>query len=567
MPQLNRIITLTMMAALPWLATAQEVAGVRASSRSIERILGITPEEPGKCGTSALVLAYARWSELSVQTRQAVLQALQRPVMQKDRSRPGGRFRVHYDTIGVNAPALVTPGPGGQRIAGTAEQFIDSVFAYFEAIWKLDVDSLHYLAPPSDGLQGGGPEYDIYVEELGTDMFGETSWNPSADLIEDGPRQRFSTYITIDNDFVDYRTPGMDGLGVTAAHELFHAIQVGSYGVWTTVANSDFYFYELSSVWMEHVAFDRIHDYYYYLPKYFHFFRDGQDRSYQFTRFDGTYRGYERAIWAHYLAKRFGRDIVRQIWTAMKQATALPATTAVLQQLGTNLEQEFAQFGVWNYFTADRADPKRFYDEGKDYPRYKPNVSMDFFGSQAMIGTSAPAMSTQLYQFVMPNDTITAVISNRDIASVLLPSSSMVDFSLKMKSSGMEPPYQLVAEGIGVSFKTADLAKWATIYLRSSSKSNAVISPGASPNPFRLASDSRLVLPVDGNAVEPAEVFFLNSAAERVFARQYGVRQSFGVSVVEVPASDLRGGVATGVYFVVARCGDSEYRWKVAIVQ
>lgn len=556
-----------MLLLMPCIVPGQEVARARASSRNIERILGIVPEKQGKCGTSALALAYARWNDLSVQVRQAVLQALQRPGMQKDRLSPSGRFRIHYDTSGVDSPALITSGPAGQRIPGTVEQFIDSVAFYFDSVWKYEIDSLHYIAPPSDGQQGGGPQFDIYVEELGTDMFGQTSWSPSADLVEGGQRQRFSTYIEIDNDFVGYRTPGMAGLAVTAAHEFFHAIQVGSYGVWTTVPNSDFYFYELSSVWMEHDAFSNIHDYYYYLPKYFQFFRDSQDRSYPFTKFDGTYRGYERAIWAHYLVKRFGRDVLREIWAGMKLTTVLPSTTSVLSRLGTSIEQEFSQFSIWNYYTADRGDPVRFYEESRSYPRYRPNVSMDFFGSQALITTSAPPMSTQMYQFALPSDTIIAVISNRDVASVQLSASPMVEFSLQMKSSGMESPYQLVAGGIGISFKTADPSKWNVTYLRSSTKSNAVISPGPSPNPLRLATESRLMLPVTGAIGQPADIYLLNSAAEQVFARRYEVRQSFGLTVVEVPSSDLRGDVATGIYFVVARCGEEEYKWKVAIIQ
>lgn len=567
MQQLNRIMPIAVLLLLPYLAAGQEVARSRASTRNIGRILGLVPEEPGKCGTGALVLAYARWNELSAPVRQAVLQALQRPGLQKNRLSPSGQFRVHYDTAGVDAPALITPGPGGVRIAGTAEQFVDSVASYFDRMWKYEIDSLNYIAPPSDGLQGGGPEFDIYVEELGTDMFGQTSWNQSADLVEDGQRQRFSTYIEIDNDFVGYRTPGMDGLAVTAAHEFFHAIQVGGYGVWTTVPNSDFYFYELASVWMEHEAFSKIHDYYFYLPKYFESFRDGQDRSYQFTHFDGTFRGYERTLWAHYLAKRFGRDVMREIWAGMKQATVLPSTSSVLQQLGTSIEQEFSQFGIWNYYTADRGDPVRFYEESRSYPRYKPNVSMDFFGSQAAIGTSAWPLSTQMYQFVLRRDTIVAVVSNRDVAAARIPSSPLTEFSLQMKSSGMEPPYQLVADGIGVSFKTADPSKWNTTYLRSSSGSNAILSPGPSPNPFRLAVNGRLMLPVSGGIAQPADVYILNSSAEQVFARRYAVRESSGMTVVEVPASDLRGDVPTGVYFVVARCGDEEFKWKVAIIR
>lgn len=567
MGSLHRMIPFAIVFLLSHGALAQEIASVGTAVRNIDQILGVRPDERGKCGTSALMLALTQWHTLQPSTKQAVLQAVQRVSRHKSRLSPTGRFRIHYDTAGVNAPALITPGPNGQRIPGTVEKFVDSVANTFEQIWSLQIDSLHLEAPPSDGPQGGGPEYDIYVEELGTDMFGETSWNPTTDLVENGVCQRFSTYITVDNDFVGYRTPGMDGLRVTAAHEFFHAVQVGSYGVWTNVPSSNFYFYELSSVWMEHVAFQEIHDYYYYLPKFFLYYRDSQDRSYPFTKFDGAYRGYERAVWAFFLSEKFGRDIIREIWVGMKQTPVIPATASALERRGTALEQEFADFSLWNFYTGDRADPTRYYNEGSSFPRYKPNVSMDFIGSQAVIGSAAPSMSTQMYQFVLSGDTVTAIVTNRDIELAQTSSPPMSDLSLVMKSSGLEPPYQLVAPGIGISFKSADLAKLNILYLRSSTNRNAVMSPGPSPNPLRLAKDLRLVLPLSARSTELVDVYVLNSAAEQVFARSYLPQMSFGMTAVEVPVSDLRTDLATGVYFIVAKTRGEEHTWKVAVIQ
>jgi len=563
----DRLIVSVAVLLLPISALAQKTASVQASTRNIDQILGIPSEERGKCGTSALMLALTQWQALQPATKQAVLLAVQRVPKHKSRVSQSGRFRVHYDTAGVHVPALITSGPNGQRISGTAEKFVDSVATYFEKIWTLEIDSLRLEAPPSDGVQGGGPEYDIYVEELGTDMFGETSWNLTSDLIENGVRQRFSTYITVDNDFVGYRTPGMDGLRVTAAHEFFHAIQVGSYGVWTNVPSSNFYFYELSSVWMEHLAFPHIHDYYYYLPKYFLYYRDGQDRSYPFTLWDGMYRGYERAVWAFFLSEKFGRDVIREIWSGMKQSPVLPATTSVLARRGTTLEREFAHFGLWNFYTGDRADPTRSYAEGASFPRYKPNVSMDFFGNQAVIRSAAPAMSMQMYQFTLSGDTVTAIVTNRDAASAQNSSPPFSDVSLAMRSSGFEPPYQLVAPGIGVSLKSPDLAKLNVVYLRSSTKENAIVSPGPSPNPLRLATDARLLLPLTVKSMEPVDVYVLNSAAEKVFERRYQSQVSFGMTAVEIPVSDLRAELATGVFFFIARTRGEEHTWKVAVIR
>jgi len=82
-----------------------------------------------------------------------------------------------------------------------------------------------------------------------------------------------------------------------------------------------------------------------------------------------------------------------------------------------------------------------------------------------------------------------------------------------------------------------------------------------------LTLDARLILPVNGGIAQPVDVYFLNNAAEQVFARQYAVRESFGMTVVEVPAADLRNDVSTGIYFVVVLCGDEEFKWKVAIIR
>jgi hypothetical protein len=111
------------------------------------------------------------------------------------------------------------------------------------------------------------------------------------------------------------------------------------------------------------------------------------------------------------------------------------------------------------------------------------------------------------------------------------------------------------------------LHQWRSLYLLASTRANANTTPDPSPNPVRLAQDSKLVLSVQGASHDRAEVFLLNAAVELVYSRQYAVRQVFGNSYIDVPSADLRGSVPTGVYFVVVRCGDNEYKWKVAIIQ
>jgi len=560
----NPILLLLLSVTLPGLAYAQQVQQIVRPSRNIAEILGIPQEETGKCGTSAMLLAFSRLSQLSSDLRTKVLQAVQRPDKQTSRLSRSGKFRIHYDTTGSDAPALITAGPGGQRIPNTYEQYIDSVAYCFDFVWKLEVDTLGFEAPPSDGLQGGGPEYDVYVSGLGSGSFGQTSWDPNTP-IEDGLRKRFATYAEIDNDFLGLRTSGIDGLRITAAHEFQHAIQVGSYGYWTTVPLMDRWFLELTSVWMEHVAFPAIHDYYYDLPNYFQRFRGGLNQSLAFNT--NVFAGYERSVWAHFLTKRFGRDVMRNIWIGIKAAPVLASMASVLPTYGTTLESEFALFSAWNYYTADRADPQRYYSEGGNYPRFTPNVSTSFTGLTASVTSSAYPLSTQFYQIVLTSDTITAVIANVNTKGAQDPNTVKSDLQLNLSATNLQPPYQKVAKGLGLTFTTSDIAPWRTLYLLSSTRGNANAAPDPSPNPVRLSQDLKLVLSVQGAGTTQAEVFFMNTSLEVVYSRQYLVRQAFGAMYVDVPTADLLGRISTGIYFVVVRCGDNEFKWKVAIIR
>jgi hypothetical protein len=507
----------------------------------------------GKCGTSAMSYALSHLNELSVGVKSRLAMVMQR--MKRDTSRlsPSGKFRIHYDTTGSNAPALITSGLDAARIPNTTEQFVDSVAKYFEFVWKVEVDTMHYDGPPTDGTQGGGPEYDIYISDLGPPLFGQTTFDTDVALV-DG--QRYTTFIEIDNDFLGFRTPGIDGLRVTAAHEFYHAIQMGNYGYWS----SDRWFMELTAVWMEHNAFPGIHDYWIDLPNYFQRFSGLPFNSAQ-------YGGFERSVWAHFLTKRFGRDIVKDIWTGMRLAPVLSSMTKVFPLYGTTFEAEYALFSDWNYYTADRADAIRYYDEGKNYPRFTPSVSTTFTGLTASVSGTAYPLSTLYYQIALASDTLTAVIANVNIDGAQNSSSSESDVRLNLSATNFQPPYQKVTGNMGLTFITSDMSQWRTLYLLSSTRSNANVAADASPNPVRLARDIKLVLPVQGASGGEADLFLFNGALELVYSHHYPVRQAFGSSYVDVPTADLRSSVATGVYFVVARCGDSEFKWKVAIVR
>jgi len=195
---------------------------------------GAKAVQPDKCGLHVIASAMQHQRELSPGQRNALSILQTRPSL--DTSIVADRFRVHFDTTGLNTPALLDS--SHTRIPGTAFAYADSVAAIAAYVYSYETSILGFPPPPSDGGLGGGPEYDIYIEDLGVGLYGLTT--PDIDVVEGGTS---STFIEIQSDFSFVNPPGNRGLPamrVTIAHEFIHAIQIGNYGFWCT----DVWFHE-----------------------------------------------------------------------------------------------------------------------------------------------------------------------------------------------------------------------------------------------------------------------------------------------------------------------------------
>jgi len=521
-----------------------------------------------KCGTPLIALARERWNDLSPQARFEISSVLVRPSLEKSRPSPSGKLRIHYDTSATsgNTPALLNA--SGQRIPNSFEAYVDSVSSIFDYCWQYEVDSLGYLPPPADSVSGaaalgGDSKYDVYVMQFNDGTFGQTQYFNEI-LLSPSPNEKYTSYIEIENDFQGYRTSGINGLKVTAAHELHHAIQIGKYGIWS---NNDLYFNELTSSWMEDVVFTSINDYYFDVKRYFQNYRDGLNRSFPFTKFDPSFAGYERSIWAHFLTKRFGRNVMRAIWEKEQSQPLFQGMRSALESYGTNLEAEYALFTYWNFFTADRADTVRFYPEGKSYPRLVRNAAVTFSGSTAVMSNGAFPFSAQMYEVVYGSDTVNAFVVNTDADAVLRGDNAVRNLEVRVSLTGAGP-HQTLANGLSFSLLVDQLQQWRPFFLSSASKDDiATVQKEASPNPLRLSDNQTLVLPVDEPVASEAEVLIVGSSLDLAFSDRLAVTELYGKTVIAIPTQNLRSKIASGVYVVLARVGEREYRWKVAVIR
>jgi len=392
----------------PWRSHAQEQqvvqtnqAGIEAAEVAFLRTLQLLPQDripaeyqalveqvsPPTCATIQLHTARQLMPYMSPDQQQLLTFLFTRPSLPLDHISDSGFFKIHYTTTGVDAVP-----PGDQNQNGVPD-FVDSVATAYDHSYNVEVTQLGYREPPpDDGVDG--PEFDIYMEDLGRGFYG---WTNSETKL--GDSNRWTSYIQMDNDFDNgHYTSGIDAALVTAAHEFFHMIHFG-YRAFTT-SNEPFY-YELCSTWMEEVVHDDINDYYQYLPSYF------SRRNVPFDAFENS--NYGLGIWNMFLMKNL-RDkqgssaLIRRTWEIMAENTsAMDAIGQGLNEIGENYEEQFAEFAVWNYFTGDRADPVLYYDEGAAYPQVPYEIELDM-DKQVAVSDSNKTLTYKYYKFSVQFD-------------------------------------------------------------------------------------------------------------------------------------------------------------------
>lgn len=268
-------------------------------------------------------------------------------------------FRVHWDSTGYNAPAKTDANKN------KIPDYVDSTLIYLEYSWNTIVNQLGYNEPLSDKGLGGGNEVDVYLLNLSSEKnYGYT--------IYDNYAQSTSAYIAIENDFSEtniFSTLGYEALKVTTAHEFFHVVQFRYYSYITFN-----WWMEQTAVWMEDRSWNDVNDYFAYLDSFFNAPTTPlNDNNYSFK--------YGAGIWAMFLAKRFGDDVIKKIWE-QAYTTKNESISIFGNVIPNGLGNALNEFAVWNYFTKDRANDSDFYNDGSLY-KYKVNTDYTSYKSSA----------------------------------------------------------------------------------------------------------------------------------------------------------------------------------------
>lgn len=551
---MRKFLVLAAIAGMITLSRSQERFEPETYMRNLETLRSGQISEVGKnekCGLRYSLERIIHWNEFTHAQQTSLLELASPPQLQTNRLI--GLFRIHYDTAGANTPSLLQGDT--VRIPGTAEAYVDSVGRIFNEAYHFQVNSLGY----GDPFQPGQSAYDIYI--MGLNLYGLTE---SVQRIGSTDPPRYTSYITIDNDYYRFYSPGMSGLKVTAAHEFHHAIQLASYGFW----NGDAYFLEITSTWMEDVEYDEINDYIQYLRSPSGVAR-GQFNSpeIRFTTTDGLIE-YSRAIWGKFIEKRFSRAMMRRIWEEIRQAPSLQAMDAALVAGGRSFRDAFLEWAVWNQNTGPDADTVAFYTEGRQYPEVRTRPRIDF-PSQRVIVDSIQLLSSMHYIVDIYNESQTRVGEMRVIVSNLNRSSTSnrYRFSYEMASEGGDAAFKHLANGLFVRLDVPDPANWAT-------QENA---PGiiqevlVYPNPFlpRESKPLRFRLPV-ATQTQTGLLNIFSASLDAVFTSEVPIITEIGHPSEPLMLWDGRiasQSIPSGVYFFVITVDDQQYQGKFSVVR
>ena len=319
-------------------------------------------ETDGRDLTMALRDLRLHQDELSRTDRRAARKVLGRPLPDSAPYADFGPVRVHWSA----KDASITP--AWINFVGTTSQQVLTTYA-----------EAGYRAPKADGGRGGSDQLDIYVIALDPGLYGYCD----SDVVPPnrGPYD-VPAFCAFDNDYAGFPGTPEQTLQVTAAHELFHAVQFG-YDY-----EEDRWFLEATATWAEDELFDDVNDNYQYLsvsP-----LRQPRQSLDQYSR--SSLRQYGEWIFFRYLSERWPEEtgtmptVILRLMQRIDGAKGGPdlysmrAIERELKARKTSLRQVYADFSDAN------RRPALTYREGSAYRAAKPSASWTLSGKRRDTG-------------------------------------------------------------------------------------------------------------------------------------------------------------------------------------
>ncbi len=308
---------------------------------------------------------------------------------------------VHWTDRGDHA---VPPADGdGDGIPDQVERTLAAV----TTSWATIVGKLGFRAPLADkrsSVDGGDNRFDVYLADTGSaGLAGYTSSDDAR--LADGSTYRYrdvSAFIVLDNDYKASQFNQGTSLGnlrVSAAHELFHAVQ------FAYDHREDDWMSEGTATWVEDQVFDGVN---LNIGALQH-----SALAAPLTPLDFGRRRHQYGSWLffRYLSERYGPKIVAQIWRladdSPDEVSSKASQTYSMRAIRRAVAREGDDFSkVFNQFVTTNLRPAKGYKEGAAYPRpFSPRVALGPKGeTTGWLGTQLDHLSSIYVSFVPGKD-------------------------------------------------------------------------------------------------------------------------------------------------------------------
>lgn len=513
-----------------------------------------------KCGTFRQVERH--WKNKFSKVDKSVVS---RPTLQKSILTVNSKIRIHFDTTGINQPAMVDV--AGNRIPNSFQQFIDTLRTILDSVWNAEIETYHFNTPPADNGRGGGDEYDFYIMNFNDGTFGITNIEDDLPVGPSKTNQQYSTFIQIDNDFgIGYRTKGIPALMATCAHEFHHAIQVGGSGVWE---DNYFYFYEICAEAMENTVFNDAKDYIFDVKTYFT--NISSTPLFQ-PRSGFSTAGYERAILGMFLMKKYGTSIMKEIWEEMKTSRPVFALKNALELHLSTIEKEFVNFSVWNFYTNYRSSELKYFPDAKLFPLVNYSEIISLNNSSNVVQKTSQSFTSHFIKVSNQLDTVFFIISNTNFSDAQTNAGQTFAFQLKVSTSSVTDVSK-VSNSIYAGFTVSDPQNWNYAL---STDTTSIKKPAAFdeivcfPNPYKPNESNLFFISLNEppSFTGTVNMYIFSSSSELIFSGQPQLTNIFGKRFSIWNGKDNKGNsIPSGVYMYVLSKDTNILKGKFAVIR
>ncbi len=479
-----------------------------------------------KCGFGIISTLRNNYEKLTNVEKKELHKFLFRPQLQTYVDAINGKFRIHYDTAGVNAPNFS----------------IDELVSSLDTVYSVEFEKANFPLPPADfNNNGGSNAYDIYILNL-SNYYGYTT---PEDVIS-SQDSTYTSFIEINSDFTGFYTEGINAAKVTLAHELHHAVQIGNY----KMRLSDLYFYELTSTSMEEFVFPYVNDYLEYTSEFFrNTYKAFPDHS-----------GYDLAIWNLFLVEEFGFPILITQWENLRNMRAAFAIKNSIEGEGVSFLNVFKEFGKRIFFTSYRTSIRKYFEDAVSFPIAKNLLTINFPPSYTK-EFSLPPFSLAFVSATSPEDSINFMIANGNLDNLFPTPYQLTDYGVAFYNNSTEGENSL-ADKYSFDFASSDNYSAYQIFINNDfTFSTQGKIDFVYPQPFVVNKHNKLFIPLKTNY---SEVKIALYSTDMSLVKEFRKNPITSSGLIEIENKELN--IPTGIYiFIISHNGTIE-KGKLAVI-